>query len=103
MKTSLVLALALPLAHLYVWRNVSDDHGLDSDCDESTTFHCNFGGCIDKSRVCDFHTDCPLGEDEGLICGEFRLFYYTLLFFIIIQCTLPFSIALQCLASLFSI
>ncbi|XP_031436374.1 leukocyte tyrosine kinase receptor isoform X2 [Clupea harengus] len=50
-----------------------DDHGLDSDCDESTTFHCNFGGCIDKSRVCDFHTDCPLGEDEGLICDSLPL------------------------------
>uniref|UniRef100_A0A667ZAF2 Tyrosine-protein kinase receptor n=1 Tax=Myripristis murdjan TaxID=586833 RepID=A0A667ZAF2_9TELE len=25
-------------------------------------------GCIDQSRVCDFHTDCPLGEDEGFIC-----------------------------------
>ncbi|XP_041929184.1 leukocyte tyrosine kinase receptor isoform X1 [Alosa sapidissima] len=47
-----------------------DDHGLDSDCDESMTLHCNFGGCIDKSRVCDFHTDCPLGEDEGFICDS---------------------------------
>ncbi|XP_060918378.1 tyrosine-protein kinase receptor isoform X2 [Labrus mixtus] len=42
--------------------------GLDAPCGES--FHCeNSGGCIDQSLVCNFHTDCPLGEDEGLICA----------------------------------
>ncbi|XP_024284358.2 ALK tyrosine kinase receptor isoform X2 [Oncorhynchus tshawytscha] len=41
---------------------------LGTDCDEITSFHCELGGCIDKSRVCDFHSDCPLGEDEGFIC-----------------------------------
>lgn len=42
---------------------------LDGPCGES--FHCeNSGGCIDQSQVCNFHTDCPLGEDEGFICGE---------------------------------
>ncbi|KAM3594678.1 uncharacterized protein V6R79_012048 [Siganus canaliculatus] len=41
---------------------------LDGACGES--FHCeNSGGCIDQSQVCNFHTDCPLGEDEGFICG----------------------------------
>ncbi|XP_070698288.1 tyrosine-protein kinase receptor isoform X1 [Pempheris klunzingeri] len=41
---------------------------LDAPCGES--FHCeNSGGCIDQSQVCNFHTDCPLGEDEGFICG----------------------------------
>ncbi|XP_076021679.1 tyrosine-protein kinase receptor [Genypterus blacodes] len=35
-------------------------------CEES--FHCDTGGCIEQSRVCDFHTDCPLGDDEGFIC-----------------------------------
>nr|XP_046268451.1 leukocyte tyrosine kinase receptor isoform X2 [Scatophagus argus] len=41
---------------------------LDAACGES--FHCkNSGGCIDQSQVCNFHTDCPLGEDEGFICG----------------------------------
>ncbi|TMS21285.1 ALK tyrosine kinase receptor, partial [Larimichthys crocea] len=47
---------------------------LDASCEED--FHCeNSGGCIDPSQVCNFHTDCPLGEDEGFICGEglFRL------------------------------
>ncbi|KAK2891815.1 tyrosine-protein kinase receptor [Channa argus] len=33
-------------------------------------FHCeNSKVCIDPTQVCNFHTDCPLGEDEGLICG----------------------------------
>ncbi|XP_033967556.1 LOW QUALITY PROTEIN: tyrosine-protein kinase receptor [Pseudochaenichthys georgianus] len=42
--------------------------GLDANCWES--FHCvNSGDCIDLSQVCNFHTDCPLGEDEGFICG----------------------------------
>eukprot|EP00063_Salmo_salar_P090930 XP_014065765.1 PREDICTED: leukocyte tyrosine kinase receptor-like isoform X2 [Salmo salar] len=41
---------------------------LGTDCDEITSFHCDLGGCIDKTRVCDFHSDCPLGEDEGFIC-----------------------------------
>uniref|UniRef100_A0A8C4HWV6 Tyrosine-protein kinase receptor n=1 Tax=Dicentrarchus labrax TaxID=13489 RepID=A0A8C4HWV6_DICLA len=40
---------------------------LDGGCGES--FHCeNSGGCIDQSQVCNFHTDCSLGEDEGFIC-----------------------------------
>lgn len=38
-------------------------------CGES--FHCeNSDVCIDPSHVCNFHTDCPLGEDEGFICGK---------------------------------
>ncbi|KAM3871246.1 tyrosine-protein kinase receptor [Diretmus argenteus] len=42
------------------------DQGGELDCEES--FHCETGDCIHQSRVCDFHTDCPLGEDEGFIC-----------------------------------
>lgn len=43
---------------------------LDLACGEY--FHCeNSGECVDPSHVCNFHTDCPLGEDEGFICGEF--------------------------------
>ncbi|KAM9708490.1 tyrosine-protein kinase receptor [Menidia menidia] len=37
----------------------------NAECEES--FHCE-DGCIEKSQVCNFHTDCPLGEDEGYIC-----------------------------------
>ncbi|XP_074548823.1 tyrosine-protein kinase receptor [Halichoeres trimaculatus] len=45
--------------------------GLDA-CGES--FHCeNSGDCIDQSQVCNFHTDCPFGEDEGFICGALLL------------------------------
>lgn len=40
------------------------------DCVENSAVRCDLGGCIDKSKVCDFHSDCPLGEDEGFICGE---------------------------------
>lgn len=40
------------------------------DCIEDMSFHCEFGDCIDKSKVCDFHNDCPLAEDEGPVCGE---------------------------------
>ncbi|XP_038142182.1 leukocyte tyrosine kinase receptor [Cyprinodon tularosa] len=40
---------------------------LNDECGQSV--HCvNSGGCIDQSQVCNFHTDCPMGEDEGLIC-----------------------------------
>ncbi|TNN84277.1 ALK tyrosine kinase receptor [Liparis tanakae] len=42
--------------------------GPDAACGES--FHCEHSDeCIDQSQVCNFHTDCPLGEDEGFICG----------------------------------
>ncbi|XP_062253178.1 tyrosine-protein kinase receptor [Platichthys flesus] len=33
-------------------------------------YHCvHSEDCIDPSLVCNFHTDCPYGEDEGFICG----------------------------------
>lgn len=42
---------------------------LGADCGDS--FHCEESKiCIDSNQVCNFHTDCPLGEDEGFICGE---------------------------------
>ncbi|XP_035614706.1 tyrosine-protein kinase receptor-like isoform X1 [Oncorhynchus keta] len=46
------------------------DLELGTDCDESKSFHCDLGSCIDKTSVCDFHGDCPLGEDEGFICDS---------------------------------
>ncbi|XP_030575436.1 tyrosine-protein kinase receptor isoform X2 [Archocentrus centrarchus] len=40
---------------------------LNPACEES--FHCEHSrDCIDPSQVCNFHTDCPFGEDEGFIC-----------------------------------
>nr|XP_055027983.1 tyrosine-protein kinase receptor [Misgurnus anguillicaudatus] len=46
-----------------------DDLQLNLDCENPSSFHCNSGSCIEQQRVCDFHIDCPLGEDEGLICN----------------------------------
>uniref|UniRef100_A0A8C7YVV8 Tyrosine-protein kinase receptor n=1 Tax=Oryzias sinensis TaxID=183150 RepID=A0A8C7YVV8_9TELE len=47
-----------------------EDKDLHPACGES--FHCeNSGSCINQSKVCNFHTDCPLGEDEGFICDGF--------------------------------
>ncbi|XP_077413872.1 tyrosine-protein kinase receptor isoform X2 [Vanacampus margaritifer] len=38
------------------------------DCGDN--FYCEHSEhCIEQNLVCDFHTDCPLGEDEGFICG----------------------------------
>ena len=48
------------------------DLDLELDCN-ARSFHCDEGSCIDRMNVCDFHSDCPLGEDEGVICGEYWL------------------------------
>ncbi|KAK7904348.1 hypothetical protein WMY93_016955 [Mugilogobius chulae] len=48
---------------------------LNDACGES--FHCDAtGDCVEPSHVCDFHTDCPFGEDEGFICGALPLGSY---------------------------
>ncbi|XP_027028683.2 leukocyte tyrosine kinase receptor isoform X1 [Tachysurus fulvidraco] len=49
---------------------------LAPDCVENSATRCYLGGCIDKSKVCDFHSDCPLGEDEGFICDTLPLGSY---------------------------
>ncbi|GAA6108679.1 leukocyte tyrosine kinase receptor isoform X1 [Tachysurus ichikawai] len=49
---------------------------LAPDCVENSAIRCDLGGCIDKSKVCDFHSDCPLGEDEGFICDTLPLGSY---------------------------
>lgn len=55
----------------FLWFSTGDDYlDLGSDCEKYSSLHCHSGGCIEKHRVCDFHTDCPHGEDEGLICSE---------------------------------
>eukprot|EP00064_Thunnus_orientalis_P012355 superscaffoldBa00001886_g12390 len=65
--------VALDSLELIDCESEHQDIELDVDCGES--FHCeNSGGCIDQSQVCNFHTDCPLGEDEGFICVAFRGF-----------------------------
>ncbi|RXM34071.1 ALK tyrosine kinase receptor [Acipenser ruthenus] len=40
-------------------------------CVEGVSFPCAMGSCIDRNRVCDFHRDCPLEDDEGTVCGHF--------------------------------
>ncbi|MEQ2298752.1 hypothetical protein AMECASPLE_008610, partial [Ameca splendens] len=50
---------------------VSGDEAEDLNAMCGKSFHCvNSDVCIDQSQVCNFHTDCPLGEDEGSICGS---------------------------------
>ncbi|XP_027855967.1 tyrosine-protein kinase receptor isoform X1 [Xiphophorus couchianus] len=47
----------------------SGDEAMDLNLMCGKSFHCvNSDVCINQSQVCNFHTDCPLGEDEGLIC-----------------------------------
>ncbi|XP_060790032.1 tyrosine-protein kinase receptor isoform X1 [Neoarius graeffei] len=46
------------------------------DCEENSTVRCDLGGCVDKRKVCDFRSDCPLGEDEGFICDMLPLGSY---------------------------
>ncbi|XP_056151361.1 tyrosine-protein kinase receptor [Lampris incognitus] len=45
-----------------------EQHDLEFEEDCETSFQCDTTGCIAQSQVCDFHPDCPLGEDEGFIC-----------------------------------
>uniref|UniRef100_A0A8C1KEI5 Tyrosine-protein kinase receptor n=1 Tax=Cyprinus carpio TaxID=7962 RepID=A0A8C1KEI5_CYPCA len=61
----------------FLWLSAVDDYlDLGSDCEKYSSLHCDSGGCIEKRRVCDFHTDCPQGEDEGLICNSLPLGSY---------------------------
>ncbi|XP_078518140.1 leukocyte tyrosine kinase receptor [Lissotriton helveticus] len=39
-----------------------------SMCPQDSSFSCTYGGCISRVQECDFHPDCPRGEDEGEIC-----------------------------------
>lgn len=36
-------------------------------------YHCNNGPKIPLDKLCDFSTDCPLGDDEGNVCREYTL------------------------------
>lgn len=36
-------------------------------------YHCNNGPEIPLDKLCDFSTDCPLGDDEGNVCREYTL------------------------------
>ena len=43
----------------------------NSSCDEPSMFRCGSGDCIHASNVCDGHSQCNDGSDEG----EERCFY----------------------------
>ncbi|XP_069494886.1 leukocyte tyrosine kinase receptor [Ambystoma mexicanum] len=48
-----------------------DEEGPDlSRCTQDSSFYCTSGACISRLQVCDFHLDCPGGEDEGDICAS---------------------------------
>ncbi|KAA0711259.1 ALK tyrosine kinase receptor [Triplophysa tibetana] len=51
---------------------VMDDEDLQLNpvC-ENYSFHCDSGTCIEQPSVCDLHTHCTHGEDEGLLCRHF--------------------------------
>ncbi|XP_062863986.1 tyrosine-protein kinase receptor [Trichomycterus rosablanca] len=68
--------LAIDSLELKDCNGESGDIEISPSCKENSEFHCDLGGCIDKSRVCDFHVDCPLGEDEGFICDKLPLGSY---------------------------
>ncbi len=34
-------------------------------------YHCHQGPGIPLDKLCDFSTDCPLGDDEGNLCREY--------------------------------
>ncbi|KAI7804610.1 tyrosine-protein kinase receptor [Triplophysa rosa] len=52
-----------------------EDLQLNPDC-ENYSFHCDSGTCIEQPSVCDFHTHCTHGEDEGFICSTLPLGSY---------------------------
>ncbi|XP_075470410.1 leukocyte tyrosine kinase receptor isoform X3 [Ascaphus truei] len=46
---------------------------LDSDvptCPKQSSLLCGNGDCISHMKVCDFHLDCPGGDDEGAVCED---------------------------------
>ena len=36
-------------------------------------YHCHQGPGIPLDKLCDFSTDCPLGDDEGDLCREYTM------------------------------
>uniref|UniRef100_A0A672IBI1 receptor protein-tyrosine kinase n=1 Tax=Salarias fasciatus TaxID=181472 RepID=A0A672IBI1_SALFA len=66
-SSSAAAAVALDSLELLGCESEDQYTQLSAPCGDS--FHCEHsGGCIHPSQVCNFHTDCPLGEDEGLVC-----------------------------------
>ncbi|KAJ7991219.1 hypothetical protein DPEC_G00295050 [Dallia pectoralis] len=57
-----------------VLHNVAHRHGIPLDPSQfhnitlQGQYHCNQGSGVRLSQLCDFRTDCPLGDDEGKMC-----------------------------------
>ncbi|RMC00368.1 hypothetical protein DUI87_22976 [Hirundo rustica rustica] len=39
--------------------------------DKGSTFPCIHGGCVSHLQICEFISDCPTKEEEGVRCGHF--------------------------------
>lgn len=39
--------------------------------DKGSTFPCLHGGCVSHLQICEFISDCPAKEQEGVRCGEY--------------------------------
>ncbi|OWK62672.1 ALK tyrosine kinase receptor [Lonchura striata] len=39
--------------------------------DKGSTFPCFHGGCVSHLQICEFSSDCPIKEEEGVRCGEY--------------------------------
>lgn len=65
-------------------------------------YHCHEGPGIPLDKLCDFSADCPLGDDEGELCREYKSIRK-------LTCPLPFmhavvnqhgwAVGLMCVAS----
>ncbi|XP_051942130.1 tyrosine-protein kinase receptor isoform X1 [Hippocampus zosterae] len=63
--------VALDSLHFVDCQSDEDNEVIPPDVDCGDNFYCEHSEyCIERNHVCDFHTDCPLGEDEGFICGS---------------------------------
>ncbi|XP_049595358.1 tyrosine-protein kinase receptor isoform X1 [Syngnathus scovelli] len=63
--------VALDSLHFIDCQSDEKDEVIPLDVDCGDNYYCEQSEyCIEQNYVCDFHTDCPLGEDEGFICGS---------------------------------
>ncbi|XP_061698794.1 tyrosine-protein kinase receptor isoform X2 [Syngnathoides biaculeatus] len=66
--------VALDSLHFVNCEADKEDEVIPPKVDCGDNFYCEHSEyCIEREHLCDFHTDCPLGEDEGFICGSMPL------------------------------
>lgn len=44
--------------------------------DKGSTFPCLHGGCVSHLQICEFLSDCPAKEQEGVRCGEYVAWHF---------------------------